>query len=131
MIFFLRSHTFFNFYFDFCFLFIFWLLYSFFIWTSLSYLEFLLIILYILLFYIYRGSPDSTNFAPPRNCTIAKIVLSGDCFSTKNIKCVSQISKVPFFTQLTYIKTWYLLQNSNIYWTWILVMDQYVPIFDH
>ena len=25
-----------------------------------------------------RGSPDSTNFGPPGDCTIAKIVLSGD-----------------------------------------------------
>ena len=28
---------------------------------------------------IYRGSPDSTNFGPPGDRTIAKIVLSGDC----------------------------------------------------
>ena len=48
---------------------------------------------------------DSTNFGPPRNRTIAKIILSGDCFSSKNIKCVCPISKVPFFTQLTYKKT--------------------------
>ena len=27
---------------------------------------------------IYRGSPDSTNFGPPGDRTIAKIVLSGD-----------------------------------------------------
>ena len=26
----------------------------------------------------YRGSPDSTNFGPPGDRTIAKIVLSGD-----------------------------------------------------
>ena len=26
----------------------------------------------------YRGSPDDMNFAPPGNCTNAKIVLSGD-----------------------------------------------------
>ena len=28
--------------------------------------------------YMYRGSPDSTNFGPPGDRTIAKIVLSGD-----------------------------------------------------
>ena len=33
----------------------------------------------------YRGSPDSTNFAPLENHTIVKIVLSGDWFSTKNV----------------------------------------------
>ena len=27
---------------------------------------------------LYRGSPDSTNFGPPGDRTIAKIVLSGD-----------------------------------------------------
>ena len=27
---------------------------------------------------MYRGSPDSMNFVPPGNCTIAKIVLNGD-----------------------------------------------------
>ena len=27
---------------------------------------------------MYRGSPDSTNFGPPGDRTIAKIVLSGD-----------------------------------------------------
>ena len=32
---------------------------------------------------LYRGSPDSTNFGPPGDRTIAKIVLSGDWFSTK------------------------------------------------
>ena len=35
------------------------------------------------MFSIYRGSPDSTNFGPPGDRTIAKIVLSGDWFSTK------------------------------------------------
>ena len=34
-------------------------------------------------FCLYRGSPDSTNFGPPGDCTIVKIVLSGDWFSTK------------------------------------------------
>ena len=28
----------------------------------------------------YRGSPDNTNFGPPGDRTIAKIVLSGDWF---------------------------------------------------
>ena len=32
---------------------------------------------------LYRGSPDSTNFGPPGDRTIVKIVLSGDWFSTK------------------------------------------------
>ena len=32
---------------------------------------------------IYRGSPDNTNFGPPGDRTIAKIVLCGDWFSTK------------------------------------------------
>ena len=27
---------------------------------------------------VYRGSPNSTNFGPPGDRTIAKIVLSGD-----------------------------------------------------
>ena len=46
----------------------------------------------------YRGSPDSTNFVPPGNSTIAKIVLFGDWFSTKVAIYDFWISKVPFFS---------------------------------
>ena len=34
-------------------------------------------------FCICRGSPDSSNFGPTGDRTIAKIILSGDSFSTK------------------------------------------------
>ena len=50
----------------------------------------------------YRGSPDSTNFVPPGNRTIAKIVLSGDLFSTKNVNSALQICKAPFFHNFLY-----------------------------
>ena len=32
---------------------------------------------------IYRGSPDSTNFALPRTRTIGKIVVSGDLVNSE------------------------------------------------
>ena len=35
---------------------------------------------------MYSWSPDSTNFVPPGNRTIVKIVLNGDWFSTKSMK---------------------------------------------
>ena len=46
----------------------------------------------------YRGSPDSTNFVLPGIRTIAKIVLSGDWFSTKITIYDFWISKVLFFS---------------------------------
>ena len=44
------------------------------------------------------GPPDSTNFVPPGNRTIAKIILFGDWFSTKIAIYDFLISKVPFFS---------------------------------
>ena len=51
---------------------------------------------------IYRGSPDSTVFAPPGNRTIAKTVLIGDWFSTKIMIYDFWIFKVPFFPWFIY-----------------------------
>ena len=48
-------------------------------------------------FTIYRGSPDSTIFAPPGNCTIEKTILFRCWFSTKIAIYDSWILKVPFF----------------------------------
>ena len=47
-----------------------------------------------------RGSPDSTNFVLPGNCTIAKSVLSGVWFSTKIAIYDFWISKVLLFSYL-------------------------------
>ena len=49
----------------------------------------------------YRGSPDSTNFVLPGNCTIAKIVLSGVWFSTKIAIYDFWIFKVPVFSSFS------------------------------
>ena len=49
---------------------------------------------------LYRGSPDSTKFLLLGNCAIAKIVLSGDWFSTKIVVYDFWISKVLFFSYL-------------------------------
>ena len=47
---------------------------------------------------LLQGVPDSTNFVPPGNLTIAKIVLFRDWFSTKIAIYDFWISKVPFFS---------------------------------
>ena len=66
---------------------------------------------------IGTGGPQihSTNFAPPRNCTIAIIVLSGDQFSTKIVIYDFWISKVLFFAH--FHKIWlflvFIAHNNN------------------
>ena len=52
----------------------------------------------------YRGSPDSTVFAPPGNHTIEKTVLFGDWFSTKIAIYDFWIFKVPVFSSFSLIK---------------------------
>ena len=47
--------------------------------------------------YYYRDSPHSTNFMPPGNRNVGKIVLFGDWFSTKIAIYDFWIVKVPFF----------------------------------
>ena len=67
---------------------------------------------------IYRGSPDSTNFVLPGNRTIAKIVLSGDWFSTK-----IGIARTTFITfnrpgpKTSCCKT-YVLWVQIVWWVW-------------
>ena len=70
----------------------------------------------------YRGSPDSTVFAPPGNRTIVKTVLFGDWFSTKIVIYDFWIFKVPFFGSFSKlfwflkVKKWLLGSFWNIYW---------------
>ena len=37
-------------------------------------------------FFMYRGSPDSTDFGAKGSCTIAKTALIGEWYSTKSVK---------------------------------------------
>ena len=74
----------------------------------------------------YRGSPDSTNFAPPGNRTIEKIVLSGVWFSTKMLFYAFWTFKVHFFAHFHKFQsslqnkfskktmTWSLSDNFNV-----------------
>ena len=62
---------------------------------------------------LYRGSPDSTNFAPPGNRTNAKIVLSGDRFSTKIMIYNFWIFKVLFLALFQPILQNLLIQFDN------------------
>jgi hypothetical protein len=64
---------------------------------------------------LYKGSPDSTIFVLPGNRTIAKIILSGDWFSTKIAIYDFWIFKVPFFSCLMLKKgqNWLILPHLD------------------
>ena len=60
----------------------------------------------------YRGSSDSMSFAHPGNCTIEKVILTRDWFSTKIAIYDFWIFKVPFFSSFTFPFFSYLTQNA-------------------
>ena len=74
---------------------------------------------------IYKGSPDSTNFAHPRNHTIEKIVLTGDWFNTKIAKCDFGFPKSPFFlifTKFIEFSLYFKDDNENIcHWNYFQI----------
>ena len=71
-------------------------------------------------FHLYRGSPDSTNFAPPGNRTIEKIVLSGVWFSTKMPIYAFGPFKVHFFAHFHKFKSSLQNEFSKKTMTWSL-----------
>ena len=49
----------------------------------------------------YWGFPDCTIFVLPGNRTIAKIILSGDCFITKIV--IYDFSRSPFLDSFSHV----------------------------
>ena len=62
-------------------------------------------------FFRYRGSPDSTNFVPPGNHTIAKIVLFGTDLELKLRFMTFGFPKSPF----SHISGLHLMKNYGFF----------------